>query len=189
MSVRKYGIIYADPPWTYNDKANAGKRGASHKYSCMTPGQLAVMRVAGRHVWELAADDCALFMWATAPLMMEAIGLFAEWEFQYKTIAFVWVKTTKNGQEHFGMGNWTRANAEYLLIGTRGRPKRESASVRQVVHEQVLEHSRKPHVFRRKIVQLVGDLPRIELFARELVRGWDAWGHGVDPLGEVLAAV
>ena len=77
------------------------------------------------------------------------------------------------------MGYWTRANTELCLIGTKGKPKRISMGVHQVVYERIREHSRKPDRVRDRIIELCGDLPRIELFARQKAEGWDSWGNEV----------
>lgn len=171
---KKYGIIYSDPPWSYNDKANAGKRGACHKYPVMTLYDL--IRIP---VNEIAADDCALFLWTTCPMLQQATALMTAWGFEFKTKAFCWVKHTSHGKLHWGMGNWTRANTEDCLLGVKGKPKRIDAGVHQVIQSSVQEHSVKPAIVREKIVQLMGDLPRIELFARYRAKGWDAWGLDV----------
>jgi len=94
-------------------------------------------------------------------------------------VAFTWVKTTVNGKYCFGGGNWTRSNPELCLLATRGKPKRMSASVRELVVSQRREHSRKPDEIRDAIVELCGDLPRVELFCRYPADGWDVWGNEV----------
>lgn len=172
---KKYNIIYADPPWTYNDKCHSGERGAGYKYSLMTVDQLKTLPVPG-----IAADDCLLAMWWVAPMPQEALDILKVWGFELKTIfGFMWRKTTVHGKEHFGMGNWTRANAEACLFAVRGKPKRIAKGVRQVINAQVREHSRKPDEARERLVTLMGDLPRIELFARQQHPGWDAWGDQI----------
>lgn len=170
-----YKVILCDPPWTYNDKAAAGKRGVSFKYQTMNANALSALNVQG-----IADGDCALFMWSTPPMMPVALEVMQHWGFLYKTIAFTWVKKTKNDKVHWGMGNYTRANPEHVLLGVKGKPKRCSASVHSFVEAKIGKHSAKPPIVRDKIVQLMGDVPRIELFARERVEGWDAWGNEVD---------
>lgn len=105
------------------------------------------------------------------------------WGFQYKTAAFVWVKKTKNGANFWGMGQYTRANAEVCLLGvTKGfkaGQQVQAHNVHQIVEAPFQGHSRKPDEVRQRIVQLLGDVPRIELFARERADGWDAWGNEV----------
>lgn len=130
---------------------------------------------------ELAADDCALFMWATFPQLSEALQLIKSWGFTYKTVAFVWLKKNKVADSWFyGLGFWTRGNAEICLFATKGKPKRQSASVHQFIISPIEQHSKKPDEARDKIVQLMGDLPRIELFARQSPEGWDVWGNEVE---------
>lgn len=171
----KYKIIYADPPWTYQDKANAGERGASHKYSTMSVAQLCALDIEA-----IAARDCLLAMWWVAPMPREALRVIDAWGFKLRTMkGFTWRKTTKHGAEHFGMGHWSRANTEDCLFATRGSPKRISAGVRQLISAQVREHSRKPDQVRDALVRLMGDVPRIELFARQEHAGWHAWGDQV----------
>ena len=120
-------------------------------------------------------------MWATFPAMQTAIKLMRAWGFHYRTVAFVWVKQNKKADSHFwGMGGWTRSNAEVCLLGIKGNPKRVSKSVHQVIEARVGEHSVKPPETRERILQLMGDLPRIELFARQKTEGWDVWGNEID---------
>ena len=174
--MKKYNIIYADPPWTYNDKGLAGNRGAECKYPVQSQEWLESLNVR-----RVSADDCVLFLWVTMPKLPEVLDLIPAWGFTYKTCAFTWVKKNKKSPSWFwGMGSWTRANAELCLIATKGKPKRISASVHSVIDTPVEGHSKKPDIIREKIVELCGDLPRIELFAREKADGWDAWGNEVE---------
>lgn len=171
---RKYNIIYADPPWQYRvwKKKEAGRTAQSHYPTMDIPA------ISSLPISNLAAPDCSLFLWVTFPLLFESYQLLQTWGFEYKTVAFVWVKLNRKSDSLFwGMGHWTRANAEFCLLATRGNPKRQSASVHQVILSHIQEHSRKPAETRERIVQLMGDLPRIELFARESVPGWDVWGN------------
>ena len=175
-SGRKYNIIYADPPWQYRDKANAGERGAVHKYQVQDLNWIKSLPVK-----EIAADTCVLFLWITMPQLEQCPWtVMNNWGFTYKTAAFTWVKRNKVADSWFwGMGNWTRSNPELCLMGVKGKPKRASASVHSVCDARVRKHSQKPDEVRENIVKLCGDLPRIELFARESVNGWDAWGNEV----------
>ena len=132
-------------------------------------------------VADLTAEDCALFLWCTFPKLPEAIKLISAWGFSFKTVAFVWVKQNKSGNGFFmGLGWWTRSNAEICLLAVKGKPRRKSAGVRQLILSPVEQHSKKPDVVRDNIVTLMGDLPRIELFARQPTPGWDVWGNEVD---------
>ena len=184
----KYNVIYADPPWSYDSKMAPG-RGASRSSSCdyystMSLEEICCMQGA---VQNIADKDCILFLWTTMPKLFDAQCVISDWGFTYKTAAFVWVKRNKkyneeraklhNGIDDFmGQGRWTRQNAEICLLCTKGHPSRVSAKVRQIVYFPIREHSRKPDEVRKRIVELCGDVPRIELFAREKVEGWDCWG-------------
>lgn len=116
--------------------------------------------------------------------MEEALRVMRAWGFEYRTAAFVWVKKNRrSGSNFWGMGAYTRANAEVCLLGvtpgTRAGAAVRDHSVHQIVEAPVEAHSRKPAEVRERIVRLLGDVPRIELFARERVPGWDAWGNEV----------
>ena len=174
---KRYNIVLADPPWSYRDKCTAGERGAVYKYQTME-----LDKVKELPVCQLAADNCVLFLWATMPMLPEALSVVKAWGFTYKTIGFGWVKTNKKETSTlaWGMGNWSRSNLEVCLLGIKGKPKRASAGVHSVVIRPRMEHSRKPPEVRDRIVQLCGDLPRIELFARDRGLGWDVWGDEID---------
>ena len=126
----------------------------------------------------LAEKDCLLFLWATFPQLPEALRLIRAWGFTFKTVAFVWLKLNKKSPTWFyGLGYWTRGNAEICLLATRGHPKRANAGVHQVILSHNEEHSKKPEEARSRIVRLMGDVHRIELFARSRAPGWDVWGN------------
>ena len=172
---KKYNIIYADPPWSYRDKALAGNRGACCKYPVQSQGWLNSLPVQ-----DIADKDCVLVLWVTMPKLDECFGLIKAWGFEYKTCAFTWVKRNKKALSWFmGMGRWTRANAELCLLATKGNPKRMNAGVRSIIDAPREEHSKKPNQVRDRIVTLLGDLPRIELFARRRAAGWDCWGNEI----------
>ena len=173
--MKKYSIIYSDPPWAYNDKAQAGRRGAEFQYPTMTIKNIKLLNMKPH-----LANDCVLFMWVTAPMMPQQLQVLKAWGFTYKTIAFTWVKRAKNGGYRWGMGNWTRANPEYCILGVRGNPKRVDKGVHSVIDEIPGRHSEKPDEVRKRIVKLMGDLPRLEMFARTAPSGWDAWGNQVE---------
>ena len=129
----------------------------------------------------IAERDCILFLWTTFPMLEEAFKLIHKWGFKYKTVAFVWIKQNKVSKTwFFGLGSWTRANAEICLLATKGHPKRYSKKVHQLIVSPIEQHSKKPDITRTKIVELAGDLPRIELFARQKSDGWDVWGNEVE---------
>lgn len=172
---KKYNIIYADPPWNFKYYSKKGERekSAQRHYACMQ-----LEDIKNLPIKELADKDCVLFLWVTFPFLEKSFEVIKEWGFEYKTCAFNWVKRNKNADSFFwGCGHWTRANSEICLLATKGNPKRASKSVHQICNARVMEHSRKPDEIRTKIVELMGDLPRIELFARQNVNGWDCWGN------------
>lgn len=172
--MKKYTILYADPPWRYRNKPN-GRSPESH-YPTMKTEDICALPVQA-----LAAEDCALFLWVTMPMIFEAQKVLAAWGFGYKTVAFVWVKQNRKGTGIFwGMGYWTRANAELCLLATKGRPQRRANNVHQVIISPVEEHSKKPEEARRRIEALLGEVPRLELFARRPSPGWDVWGNEVE---------
>lgn len=173
---KRYNIIYADPPWAFRAWSKKGNdRSAERHYHTMSIDDIKALPVG-----KIADKDCVLFMWATFPTIGNALSVIKAWGFTYKTAAFVWTKQNKKTPTLFwGMGFWTRSNAEVCLLATKGTPKRKSAKVHQVIQSPVERHSKKPDEARRRIVELLGDLPRIELFAREQVDGWDVWGDEV----------
>jgi N6-adenosine-specific RNA methylase IME4 len=174
--VMKYNIIYCDPPWCYRDKALAGKRGAGCKYQVHDTEWLKSIPIQN-----IAAKDCALFLWVTMPKMNEVFDLMSAWGFHYKTVAFTWIKKNKVSDSLFwGMGNYTRANAELCLLATKGKIERVNRGIHSVVYSKIEKHSKKPPEVRNRIVSLFGNLPRIELFATERVDGWDSIGNAID---------
>jgi N6-adenosine-specific RNA methylase IME4 len=191
----QYDIIYADPAWAYDDEARAGNRGAACKYDVMTNDELKALPVP-----RIAADDCALFLWVTMPKLEDAWQVMKAWGFEFKTVAFTWIKYTAPGNTLFwGMGRWTRSNPELCWLCTKGNPKRLSARIHSVIDDrmhsvidsQIEFHSAKPNEARQRIMDLVGDptnqnreIRRIELFARRRYVGWDAWGNQVNDFYE-----
>lgn len=178
---KKYQIIYADPPWSYSSKELQkynGKRFTSldKHYPTQNKNWIKNLDVKG-----ITKDDCALFLWSTDSHIKEAIETMESWGFKYVTIAFVWEKKTKNGKTVSNLGAWTMKNYEICLFGTRGRmlQYKKVNNIQQKVEALRTTHSRKPMEVRYNIEKLFGDLPRIELFARERVDGWDAWGNEI----------
>lgn len=171
-----YRLIYADPPWTYRDKCKGGERGAGFKYPTMT-----VADICRLPVWELAdPESCLLAMWWVPTQPVEALKVVEAWGFRFMTMkGFTWHKTNpKKGNSALGMGHMTRANSEDCLFAVRGRlPERVDASICQHVTAPRGRHSAKPEEIRDRLVALLGDVPRIELFARSSAPGWDCWGN------------
>jgi len=175
--LKKYKIIYADPPWSYNDKS-MHRGGAERHYNTMS-----FEEICNLPVQKISADNSVLFIWATFPQIDKALEVINSWGFIYKTCAFNWIKTNKVNKNtlFWGMGWHTRANSEVCLIGVKGKAlKRKAKNIHQVVVAPVSKHSKKPDEVRKNIVKMYGyTYPRIELFAREKIRGWDVWGNEV----------
>lgn len=180
--MKKYKIIYADPPWHYNRRGgkNVHKGMAAQNYPTMT-----VEEICNLPIKDLKTDDAFCFLWATFPNIKEALQVMQAWGFIYKTAAFVWVKKNKKANTNFwGMGAYTRANAEVCLLGisenTKPTQQVISNGVHQIIESPIESHSKKPDIVRDKILELLGDVPRLELFARQKVQGWDVWGNEVE---------
>ena len=182
--MKKYKIIYADPPWAYRNMGNIQATANSH-YSTMDNKDICDLPIA-----KLADDNCILFMWATFPKLQEALDVIKAWGFEYKTVGFTWIKKNKNGGNFFGVGWYTKSNAEVCLIGVRGKAPKISNSVSSIIETTRERHSKKPSIVKDKIVEFCGDISRIELFARQDNQmklngktdfdGWDVWGNEVD---------
>lgn len=171
----KYQLIYADPPWTYGNYAKAGLgKNSAEKYTTMSIDELKKLKVN-----ELAFKDSILLMWVTFPQLKESIEVMESWGFEYRTVAYTWVKKNKSGDGwFFGLGNYTRANAEICLLGVNGNGLTvKSKNQSQIIDEPITKHSEKPFIIRDKIVELFGDVKRIELFARTKSEGWKSWGN------------
>ena len=172
----KYEIIYADPPWSISATAQIPSgRPNERPYVAMR-----MVDIFSLPVRKIAEKDSCLFLWATSPLFPEALFCMNQWGFEYKCVAFTWVKRNKKSSGWFwGMGWWTRSNPEFCILGTKGNPKRLSASVHSVIDSPVSRHSEKPECCKDRILELCGNKKRIELFARNESNGWDVWGDEV----------
>ena len=215
--MQKFKIIYADPPWQYQDKCKAGDRGAEFNYPCTGLSELKKLPIQN-----LADKDAVLVMWVTWPMLSDALELINAWGFEYKSCGFVWIKRNKNywqnlalkmrvlfrksatasdidtqavrdimTEKEFMMGMGaagTRANTEFCLLAKRGKMSRLTGGISQLFEsdpETIIEphsgrHSEKPDGIRKRIVELFGDQPRIELFSRHQVAGWDRWGNDAE---------
>ena len=178
-TAKKYNIIYSDPPWQYKE-SGGGKRGtAGLPYATMSQEELFELPIN-----DISTDETILYMWATDPKLPKAIELMEKWGFKYKGVAYVWVKTNKKSDSLFwGMGNYSRKNAEFVLLGVRKNTVKTIKPLirnsHQIIMSKIEQHSKKPDIIRDEITKVCGDLPRIELFARQHVNGWDCWGNEV----------
>jgi N6-adenosine-specific RNA methylase IME4 len=171
----KYGVILADPPWAFRLFSDKGERKLPQAhYDCMSLADIKALPVG-----HLAAQDCALVMWATAPMLDVQIEVLRAWGFTFKT-AGAWAKQSSTGRSWaFGGGYLYRSAVEFYILATIGRPERQSRSVRNLIVAPVREHSRKPDAMHSDLERLFPG-PRCELFARERRPGWDCWGNQAD---------
>jgi N6-adenosine-specific RNA methylase IME4 len=169
----RFGAIYADPPWSFATYSKTRQtRAAENHYNVMSLNAIKALPVG-----DLAADDCACFVWSINSMLPQALDVMTAWGFQFKTVAFTWAKRTPSDAAwHMGLGYWTRQNSEHCLLGVRGKPRRRDRGVRELVVEPRREHSRKPDSIARSIERLVPG-PYLELFARETRPGWSVWGN------------
>lgn len=199
-----YKVILADPPWQFQAWSHRGEdRGAVQHYDCMS-----LQDICNLPVGDLAAEDCALFLWVVQPMLPEAMRVIESWGFKFKTVAFAWIKMPKTWgadgdgrwsrvSPRMGLGYYTRSGMEQCWLATKGSPKLahpptesrvegakglkgiKRVTVPQVIHAPLREHSRKPDEVARSINKLFGDVSRCELFAREHNNGWESWGEQV----------
>lgn len=187
-----FGCVLADPPWSFRSWSDKGKNRAPDamvRQKGLAERHYATMKLADIRalpVAEVCANDAVLFLWAVDCMLPEALGVMSRWGFTFKTVAFTWVKQNRvSPTPAIGLGYWTRGNPEMCLLGTRGKPRRLSAAVRQLIEAPRREHSRKPDETHQRIEQLVAG-PYLELFARQQRPNWSAWGDQVgvlDPAG------
>ena len=192
-----YSIIYADPPWSYTRTVGNGvlnRRDGEVYYPSMS---VSALEALGYHIRRISRKNSALLLWATMPCLPDAIRVMESWGFKYKTCWCTWVKTNKAGDKpFFGVGYYTRSNAELCLLGVKGKiasfKKLVANEVRNgnpnslssICIEQPRQHSRKPSTVRNNIVTFFGDVPRLELFAREQTPGWCVLGNQSDKYNE-----
>jgi site-specific DNA-methyltransferase (adenine-specific) len=180
-----FQVLYADPPWQYANRgtlANGFRGGASQHYPLMKIEQL-----CGLPVGEVAGQDAVLFLWVPSPKLLEyGPPVLAAWGFEYKTIAFCWVKVTRGsgcglcggGKPAIGCGAYTRPSVELCLLATRGKTLKPARhDVLQVIHAPRGKHSEKPEAVARRIERLYSGVRKIELFARRERPGWTCVGH------------
>lgn len=185
----KYDVIEIDPPWWYNSRKTGGERnnktkfggGAMKHYPLMRDKELIEFK---NTIDNLSNDNCIMFMWATMPRLDFAIQLMSSWGFEYKTVAFTWVKINKNGSYRVNPGYYTASNIELVLIGIKGKNnglfKPAKTMINQIIAEEIREHSRKPDEVYNRINLMYPDKKKISIFAREERHGFDVWGNEVD---------
>ena len=178
-TMKKYNIILADPPWFYNKRSNPKTKFGLGLYGSYLP--MKTEEIAQLPVPDIADTNCALHLWATSPRLPDAVRVLSGWGFRYCTVVYCWVKTTLDGQSfRANPGHYSLSNVEHVLLGIRGKMPPQTLGIRQIVAEPPREHSRKPDCVRDRIVSMFGDLPRVEMFARERTNGWDCHGDQVE---------
>ena len=177
---KKYNIIYADPPWSFSSRARQDNSRERYKLSTIYP-VLKDKEIKALPVNEIADNDCILFLWTTDAHLPIAIEVLNCWGFHFSTVGFYWLKRYKSGAICSNPGYWTMKNVEQVLIGTKGNmvKYKKTNNIKQFVEAERTVHSKKPDIIRDNIVELFGDLPRIELFARQRSKNWDVWGDQV----------
>lgn len=200
----EYSIVMADPPWEFNRSGDT-KRTADSHYPTMNMNELGKL---GMQLERSLSPRAALFLWTTNATIPESMALFQRWGFKFVTVAFVWVKITNRAlpdrelrraiaegerviryddgyhRMHFGMGSYTRAQAEFCFLGKRGDMPVEDHGVPQVIYAPVREHSRKPDEAYTLIQRMYPNRAYLELFARQRRPGWAAFGNEVDKFTE-----
>ena len=185
--MKKYQIIYADPPWKFGSRLRNGTKNKQHgvgrldvdvvNYDTMT-----IKEICDIPIKNIADNNCILFIWSTDAHLEECMKVINAWGFKYKTIAFNWLKKNKDGTQKYYYGHWTVKSGEMCLLATKGTSHKLliKHNIRQLVESRREEHSKKPKEVRNRIFEMFGDILRIELFAREKTEGWDVWGNEVE---------
>ena len=180
---KKYQIIYADPPWSFGNRMYSSRKENHHVPITKHFSVMKIKEICSLPIKELVDENSILFIWSTDAHLPDCLEVIKAWGFKYKTVAFYWSKKERSGKQVCFMGQWTMKNVEMCLLATKGKMSKflKSRKVRQLVEAvRTKKHSQKPDEVRSRIVQLMGDLPRIELFAREKTPGWDVWGNEVE---------
>lgn len=184
-NMKKYQVIYADPPWD-TGYLKGGKTpgsiggGSSPGFPSMTDNQ-----IIGLPVKDITSNDAVLFLWALDGKIPLVLKIMKSWGFTYKGVGFVWSKCAKNDKmlPRATLSIYTRRSCEFCFLGVKGRTSKliKSHKVRQLitVPPPRRRHGQKPDEVRQAIVELLGDVSRIELFARDKSLGWDVWGNEV----------
>ena len=192
---KRYQIIYADPPWEYKNKRiflnKIMQKNVTKPINQGVPryNMMPIEAIKQLSVKKISDKNCALFLWTTTPYLEKSLEVMREWGFNYKTIGFIWLKTWKGRikkplefymKSVYGMNYYTKLQFEICLLGIKGSMKPLSHRISGQIIKDRQEHSKKPEEVKERIIDLFGDLPRIELFARQKTKGWDVWGNEVE---------
>ena len=186
ISDKKYNIIYADPPWQFGSKAYQDGNRKMLKLNTSQYNTMTIDEIKRLPVKDITEKDCACFLWCVDSHLKEGIEVLEAWGFKYKTIAFNWIKYYESGEFCFNFAPYTLKSWELCLLGIKGSmgKYKKKNNVVGLVRDIRKEHSEKPNMVRDRIVDLFGDISRIELFARQKTKGWDVWGNEVDKFEE-----
>jgi N6-adenosine-specific RNA methylase IME4 len=190
--LNKFQVIYADPPWSYYNDSTAKPDCTTVKGMRRPPypvmGSSDIMALP---INKIAAEDCLLFIWTTDYHLAKCLSVIEAWGFTYKTVGFVWLKKNKSGNPVCFMGAYTmKSGVEICLLATKGSKAHQLVkqhNVRSLIESERLQHSQKPPETRDRIVALCGDVPRVELFARQATEGWAMWGNELQNTIEISA--
>lgn len=181
--MKKYNIIYADPPWHFASKQlQKYNHTRFHSLDIKEYSTMTVKEICNLPIKYITYNESALFLWVTDAHIPEALKVIEAWGFKYITVAFIWSKKTRNWKQVATLGSWTMKNCEICFFATKGHmlKYKKANNVYQLVEAMRTKHSVKPEEVRDRIVKLFGDIPRIELFARKKTNGWDCWGNEVE---------
>lgn len=180
--MKKYKIIYADPPWSYYNDSTAKQDCTTIKGMRRPPYSVMSSRsIMDLPIKNISAENCILFIWTTDYHLARCLEIIKSWGFEYKTIGFAWAKKDKKGKPVCFMGAYTmKSGIELCLLATKGKDAHKlvkKKNIRALVESPRNKHSEKPAEIKKRITDLLGNLPRIELFARQKTEGWDVWGN------------
>jgi len=184
--MKKFKIIYADPPWRYGSKSKVNDyqgdsfHGVQNKLE-EAYDTMSTQDIKNLPIKNITDKDCACFLWCTDSHLKEGIEVLEAWGFKYKTVAFNWIKKTNKGNTCFNVAPWTLKSSEICLLGTKGvmTKYKKSNSVKQLIESERTKHSKKPEEAIKRIEELFGDISRLEMFCRFPRDGWEIWGNEV----------
>jgi len=176
---KMYRVILADPPWRFGNRAyqDGGRPPieTDFHYPVMHTKDICTLPVKN-----IADENAALFIWTTDAHLPDCLQVISAWGFEYRTVAFVWVKRYSSGSPCVLVAPWTLKSTEICLLGIRGSPKRVAKNIRALVEAERTKHSKKPDEVHQRIERMFGDVSRVELFARSQRAGWDVFGNQVE---------
>jgi len=182
--MKKYQIIYADPPWDFGNRMYSSNKNDHHREISRAYNVMTTKDICDLPIDKITDNNCILFIWTTDAHIPDCLKVINAWGFKYKTVGFYWLKKELSGKQVCYMGQWTMKNGELCLLATKGKMTQylKCRKIRQLTEAKRdrTKHSKKPQEIRDKIIEMFGSqLNKIELFAREKTKGWDVWGNEV----------